>query len=138
MSCRSSNSWLTEKVRFSIVAGAGIPYVQGDIGLIERVFENLIENALRHSYDGGEIALNIAEQNGSVAVKIADKGSGIAKEDLPRIFERFYRGDKSRSSGGAGLGLAITKRIVELHGSRIDVTSAPGEGTCFAFSLPLS
>lgn len=114
------------------------PFVFGDIGLIERILENLIENALRHTPAGGSISLTLIAEEKQVAVEISDTGSGIAQEDLPHIFNRFYRGDKSRRqhTGNAGLGLAIVKSILALHGSEIDVISPLGQGACFRFTLP--
>lgn len=117
-----------------------IPFVRADIGLIERVLANLIENALRHTPPGGSITLTVAPGNGPVSICVSDTGSGIPRDELPFIFERFYRVDKSRDSksGGAGLGLAIAKRILDLHGSAISVQSAPGSGTSFRFDLPVA
>ncbi len=82
--------------------------------------------------------ITASRADGFVSVKVADTGDGIAAEDLPYIFDRFYRGDKSRSrnSGGAGLGLAIARGIVESHGGKISVESTLGKGTTFCFSLP--
>ena len=115
----------------------GLPFVQGDIGLLERVLENLVENALRHTPSGGTVSVVLEQVADNVCVQVQDTGCGIPAEELPRIFERFYQVDKSRSSGSAsGLGLAIVQRIVELHGSRIDVDSGAGEGTRFGFLLP--
>jgi len=116
------------------------PFVLGDIGLIERVLENLIENALRHTPAGGRILLALVPGEKKVTVEINDTGAGIAQEDLPHIFNRFYRGDKSRRqhTGNAGLGLAIVKSILVLHGSEIDVTSSRGKGASFKFALPVA
>lgn len=110
-------------------------------GKISRVFRNLIENAIRHTPAGGEIHVRAGVENGAVVVAVADTGAGIPSEDLPHIFDRFYRGEKSRSregysSGGAGLGLAIAKGIVEAHGGRIWAESMVGRGTVMQFSLP--
>ncbi|NUM43817.1 MAG: HAMP domain-containing protein [Anaerolineales bacterium] len=112
-------------------------------GKISRVFRNLIENAIRHTPAGGAIHVRAGVENGSVVVSVADSGIGISSEDLPHVFDRFYRGEKSRSregyvSGGAGLGLAIAKGIIEAHGGRIWVESAVGRGTVMRFSLPKS
>jgi signal transduction histidine kinase len=108
---------------------------------IGRVLRNLLDNALRHTPEGGEIQLTAGLENGSVVVSVSDTGEGISEEDLPRVFERFYRGEASRSrdgfeSGGAGLGLAIARGFVEAHGGRIWAESPPGEGTRVSFSLP--
>ncbi|MGH8728062.1 MAG: AAA family ATPase [Burkholderiales bacterium] len=121
-------------ITLKMSAGPHVPYVQANIGLIERALENLIANALK--YARSRVRLKVLTAEGQVRIEVGDDGSGIAKEDLPLIFERFYRGEKSRKTPGAGLGLAITKRIVELHGGEIAVRSRPGEGTSFYFTLP--
>ncbi len=115
----------------------GLPPVLADIGMMERVLTNLIENALRFTPAGGNIELKLQSIGASVRVTVADDGAGIAPEDLPHIFERFYRADKSRGRGasGTGLGLAIAKEIITLHGARIEVESSPGKGTSFFFDL---
>ena len=113
-----------------------LPFVVGDIALIERVMDNLLENALRHTPAGGTVTVAIQPVGEAVAVQIIDTGSGIPSEDLPYVFERFYQSDKMRTRGGAGLGLAIARRIVELHGRKIRADSTPGHGTTFAFDLP--
>ncbi|HTP96609.1 MAG TPA: HAMP domain-containing sensor histidine kinase, partial [Burkholderiales bacterium] len=115
-----------------------LPLVNGDIGLIERVLKNLIDNALRHTPAGGTITVALAVEPTAVAVSVSDTGSGIAAEDLPRVFDRFYRGEKSRRdcSDSAGLGLAIAKRIVELHEGSISAASTPGVVTTLQFRLP--
>jgi signal transduction histidine kinase len=115
-----------------------LPFVNADIALIERVLENLIENALRYTPAHGAIALELAPAERGVRVRVRDSGCGIAPEELPRIFDRFYQLDKSRNGnpGSSGLGLAIAKRILELHGSGIAVDSTVGRGTTFAFELP--
>lgn len=115
----------------------GLPPVIGDIGMIERVLTNLIENALRFTDEGGYVRLTLQKEIAGVCVTIADDGAGISPEDLPHIFERFYRADKSRdrSVSGTGLGLAIASEIIALHGGRIDVESVPGKGSRFYFTL---
>jgi hypothetical protein len=117
---------------------ADLPFVVGDIALIERVMDNLIENALRHTPAGGTVTVAVQPVGGALAVQVIDTGSGIAAEDLPYIFERFYQSDKMRTRGGAGLGLAIARRIVELHGRTIRAASSGGQGTMFAFDLPVA
>jgi signal transduction histidine kinase len=113
--------------------------VHADIALIERVLENLIENALRHCTSGARIRISLEPLTGRVAVSVADTGSGIAADELPNIFKRFYQSDRNYgSAGGAGLGLTITKRILDLHGSPIDVESEIGRGTTFRFELPVA
>lgn len=115
-----------------------LPLVSADVALVERVLENLIENALTYTPEGGRVRVTLASGPRSVRVAVEDSGCGIAPEDLPRIFDRFYRGERSRhdASGHAGLGLAIARRIIELHGSEISVASRAGAGATFAFALP--
>jgi signal transduction histidine kinase len=110
---------------------------------VERVLYNLVANAIRHTPGGGSIVLTACDEGPGaprpgVVMSVADTGEGIAAEDLPHVFERFYRGEKSRSraTGGAGLGLAIARGIVEAHGGRIWLESEPGRGTTVRFSLP--
>ncbi len=111
--------------------------VYADIALVERVLSNLIDNAIRFTPDGGTVRVESHGVNGEVVVEVADTGAGIPAEDLPHVFERFYKVDKSRSRsrGGAGLGLAIASKIVGLHGRSLTVESVEGEGTKFRFSL---
>lgn len=111
--------------------------VYADIGLMQRVLDNLIRNALRYTPNGGSIRISLDNRPGCVAVAITDTGCGIAKEDLDRVFDRFYRIERPGrdSSASAGLGLAIVRRILDLHGSRITVTSEVNQGTCFKFAL---
>jgi signal transduction histidine kinase len=125
-------------VTVSVRPRADLPFVSCDLGLIERVLTNLVENAVRHTPPGGVILLDIEPEERGVRITVADTGEGIAAEDLPRIFERFYRADRSRdrSAGGAGLGLAIARQIVDLHGGTLGVESAPGQGARFSFVLP--
>jgi signal transduction histidine kinase len=123
-----------------VVEPAGdLPLVSCDVGMIERVLTNLIDNALRFTPAGGTVRVLLDAEQESVRVTVADTGVGIAAEDLPHVFERFYRADKSRdrATGGAGLGLAIARQIVELHGGRLTVESAPGHGARFSFVLPV-
>jgi len=116
-----------------------IPFAYGDIALIQRVLENLIENAIRHTPKDGRITIGVRPETERIAVEIRDTGVGIPKESIQEIFERFFRVDKERgaSNGNAGLGLAIVKRILNLHGSSIDVHSEVQKGTCFSFDLPV-
>ena len=110
---------------------------------VSRVLSNLVDNALRHSKDSGQISIQAKKQNESVLVSVKDSGTGIAAEDLPHVFDRFYRGEKSRArgdyatSGGSGLGLAIARRIVEAHGGTISAESVVGTGTTIRFTLPI-
>lgn len=117
-----------------------LPFVQADIGLIQRALDNLLENALRHTPDGGSITVRLQAMDGRVTLAVSDTGCGIPANELPRVFERFYRRDRQRNdlADHAGLGLAITKRIVELHGAAISAQSTLGLGTTFTFALPCS
>ncbi len=116
---------------------ANLPFVHGDIGLLERVLQNLISNALRHTPGGGSVRVVLSAQPSRVQVEVIDTGEGIAPESIGRIFERFFTLDRSSAtSGGSGLGLAIAKRIVELHGSNLAVSSQVGVGTRLTFSVP--
>ena len=110
-----------------------------EIGLCERLIENLIENAIRFTPEDGSISISAIPENERVAVKVSDTGSGIRPEDIPHLFDRSYRKDRSRpdSDLGSGLGLAIAKRILELHESGLEVTSTVNVGTTFAFTLPV-
>jgi len=116
---------------------AGLP-VLADRNRIRQVLINLIDNAVKYGRDRGRVRVSLVESGRGVRVVVRDDGPGIAPEHQTRIFERFYRIDKSRSreSGGSGLGLAISKHIVEAHKSSIRVKSAVGEGTVMAFKLP--
>ncbi|MBI5305353.1 MAG: HAMP domain-containing protein [Chloroflexi bacterium] len=119
-----------------------VPRVNLDDHRIEQVLRNLIGNALRHTPVSGTISVQCSAdgvQPGFIRVSVSDTGAGLAQEDLPRVFERFWRGDKSRSraGGGAGLGLAIAKQLVVAHGGAIGVASDPGRGATFWFTLPV-
>ena len=105
---------------------------------MQRVLDNLIENAIRYTTRGGEIAVTLMPGHGNIVVKVTDTGCGIPKEELPHIFDRFYRLQKSREEGdsNSGLGLAIVKRIIALHGSQITAESALNTGTTFTFQIP--
>lgn len=114
-------------------------FVEADLGLVERVLDNLIGNALKHTPAGGTVCVRQRTEGEQVVTEVADTGGGIASAELPFVFDRYYRGTngRTRSSGGAGLGLAITKRILDLHDARIRVDSDAKTGTCFTFSLPM-
>jgi signal transduction histidine kinase len=105
---------------------------------INRVLANLVGNAIRYTPAGGKVIVEVTPGATELAVAVCDTGPGIAPADLERVFERFYRGERSRSraTGGAGLGLAIARGLVEAHGGRIWAESAPGQGACFRFTLP--
>ncbi len=110
-----------------------------DSDSIKQVIQNLIDNAIKYTPEGGEVVISTLPGEKEVIISVKDTGLGIPEEDIPRIFERFYRVEKTRSRdmGGSGLGLSIVKHIIELHNSKISVQSKPGEGTEFRFGLPV-
>ncbi len=129
---------LKEKgLTLSFEAAEGLPGIQGDPFKLEQMFVNLMDNAVKYTEKGG-IVLSLQSMDGRVSVKVSDTGISIPKQDLPRIFERFYVVDKSRSRriGGTGLGLSIVKHIVLLHNGTIDVQSSEGVGTTVTVTLP--
>jgi signal transduction histidine kinase len=127
------------KVQLSVNLQENIGLVMGDIAMIQRVLENLLENALRHTPSGGRVSVSMKAKADGIQVSIEDTGKGIPAQELPKIFERFYQLEKSRNNDaqGAGLGLAICRRIVELHGSKLQVASELGKGTIFSFQIPI-
>ncbi|MGI6037715.1 MAG: ATP-binding protein [Limnochordia bacterium] len=117
-----------------------LPLVYGDKDRLGQVFLNLLDNAVRFSPPGGQITVRAWAEDQYLRVEIIDGGVGISSEELPYIWDRFYKGDRSRRSGagGTGLGLAIVKQLVEKHEGNVYVESSPDNGTCFGFSLPLA
>lgn len=115
----------------------GASFVSADIRLMERVLENLMDNALAHTPGGGEVLVKVVPAEGRIKVTITDTGCGIPEDELPRIFERFYRGANGHGQdAGIGLGLAIVWRALELHDAELEVDSTVGTGTSFSFHLP--
>ena len=114
--------------------------VEIDEDRIEQVLTNLIDNAIRHTSNEGNVLVRVEQHNAFVKISVEDKGSGIPTEDLPFVFERFYKADKSRTRGksGTGLGLAIAKNMVEAHDGGISVKSEENVGTTFTFTLPIN
>jgi two-component system phosphate regulon sensor histidine kinase PhoR len=123
-------------VQLSLEAGSSLPPVVGDAERLERAALNLIHNALKFTPAGGAVRVEAQCEDGAVVVHVRDTGVGIAPADLPRVFERFYKVDRARSTGGTGLGLAIVKHTVEAHGGTVVVESQQGGGSVFSFSLP--
>lgn len=111
--------------------------VEADAGLLAQVWTNLVQNAVKFTPAGGRVEVRVtAEVTGAARVQVIDTGIGISPEDLPHVFERFYRADKARGAGGNGLGLALARRIIELHQGRITVVSESGRGSTFTVDLP--
>jgi two-component system phosphate regulon sensor histidine kinase PhoR len=116
-----------------------VPIICADEARLREVFDNLLDNAVKYSSKSGEIRLEADRAGDQIALSVSDDGIGISQEDLPRIFERFYRADKARGRelGGTGLGLAIVKHIAQLHGGRVEAESELGRGTTIRVVLPL-
>jgi signal transduction histidine kinase len=132
---------LAEKqgITVAVEALADLPRIDADPDRLTQVFGNLVTNALRHTPKGGVITFRAQAAGNAVALTVSDTGEGIAPEDLPRVFDRFYRGDTARTTHGeSGLGLAIAKSIVEMHGGTIAAESAPGQGATMRVTLPIS
>lgn len=126
-----------QKLSISQDCAADLPSVPADKDRVRQVIANLVHNAIKFTRPGGRITITTKTLEGSVVVDIADTGIGIPEEDLARVFERFYKGDKARAGEGTGMGLAIAKHVVEAHGGNIWVQSVEGKGSTFSFSLPL-
>ena len=110
--------------------------MQADATWLVRALGNVVENAVHYSPLDGVVRLTVREAGDWVTVAVHDDGPGIPADDLPRVFERFYRGDKARPAGGSGLGLAIAREIIEAHGGDIAIASPPGAGTTVTVRLP--
>jgi two-component system, OmpR family, phosphate regulon sensor histidine kinase PhoR len=136
-------------LQLRVISSADVPALRGDRTRLEQVLVNLIHNAVKFSRSGGEVVVSasVAEETASgratrlsapgfVQIGVRDTGLGIPADDLPRIFERFYQADRSRSGKGTGLGLSIARHIVEAHGGRIWAESTEGEGSTFFFTIP--
>ncbi|MHB8458528.1 MAG: sensor histidine kinase [Candidatus Limnocylindrales bacterium] len=128
-----------QRVRFEIVVEPDLPLVRGDEDRLGQVLVNLLHNAVKFSPNGGEVTVRAGTDGATVAVSVEDRGIGIPKASLDRVFERFYKVDRARvrSGGGTGLGLAIARHVVEQHGGRIRVESREGRGSTFTFELPI-
>ncbi len=136
-----------KNIQLEVDVDESVPYVRADVGMIERVLDNLIDNSLKHTPEGGCVRLHLSTEQGKAQIAVSDTGYGIAEEEIPHIFKRFYRKsdaientledkpEDSSAHSGLGLGLAIASRIVELHGSRLSVNSVLHQGTTFQFSL---
>jgi len=120
------------------LATAAVPRVDGHRGELERLFLNLIENAIKYNHPGGEVEVRLRGEGSEAVIEVVDNGIGVPDDALERIFERFYRVDKGRArrQGGTGLGLAIVKHVARHHGGRVEVESRLGEGSTFRVRLP--
>jgi signal transduction histidine kinase len=119
---------------------AGLPAVSADADRLTEVLLNVLDNAIRHTPDGGDIEISATREGAWAMVSVANSGPNLTEEQRARIFDRFYRTDEARASsaGGSGLGLAIVKALIEAHGGRIWVDDRPSGGVRFSFTLPLA
>ncbi len=124
--------------RIKVDIQSDMPQIAADPDRLERILMNLLTNALKYSALETEVLLRAEKTDGEVTVSVTDYGMGIPPEDLPHIFERFYQPTAGRKAGGLGLGLYISKMLVEAHGGRVGVESELGRGSTFWFTLPLA
>ena len=131
-------AWERGRVEVLAEAPPDLPPALADPDRLEQVVRNLVANAVRHTPPGGLVLLAAAAEAGAIVVRVKDTGEGIAPDDLPRVFERFYRADaaRDRDRGGAGLGLALVKELTEAMGGSVGVESVAGEGSVFTVRLP--
>ncbi len=125
-------------LRVSVSLPPDLPAVLADAERVQQVVTNIVHNAIKFTPPGGEITVWAERETDRVIIAVRDTGVGISADDLPRIFERFYKADRARSGGGTGLGLAIAKHIVQAHGGRIWAESAEGQGSTFRFTLSMA
>jgi signal transduction histidine kinase len=123
-------------IRLSIDVLPAPAFVNGDFRRLRRMLANLIDNAVKYTAPGGSITLSVRHDGPDVRITVSDTGIGIARKDIARIFEKFYRADESRSHPGFGLGLSLVRSIVDAHRGTISVKSRPGKGTAFTVILP--
>ncbi|MFZ7103022.1 MAG: sensor histidine kinase [Peptococcaceae bacterium] len=126
------------KIKLNIAVSEKLAYIKADPHRLKQIILNLLSNAFRYTNEGGQVTLKMFPEENTTVITVSDTGPGIKNEDLPYIFQRFYRADKSRNrtTGGTGLGLAITKGYVEAHGGKIEAASQVGKGTKFTVKLP--
>jgi two-component system phosphate regulon sensor histidine kinase PhoR len=126
-------------VRLAVEAAEGLPPVRGDEARLGQVLVNLLHNAVKFSPTGGDVTVRVAVVDREVVTSVEDRGVGIPKALLGRVFERFYKADRARvRGGGTGLGLSIARHVVEQHGGRIWLESEEGRGSTFSFALPIA
>jgi len=129
-----------KNIKMDLKTSPSLPMVFADVSLVERVLQNLIDNAIKFTPEGGKISMELSEKNHQIAVKISDTGPGIPEAEQSYIFERYHRlktGEAKDNGSGAGLGLAIVKKILEIHSATIEVINRPEQGASFLFSLPV-
>lgn len=124
-------------VSLSVDCPDGAILVRGDIRRLQRVFATLLDNAIKYTLPGGTVLISAKHNQDKVSISVVDSGVGISKDELPHIFERFYRSDRSRSTPGSGLGLSLARSFVQAHGGEITVASTPGQGSTFTVLLPI-
>jgi signal transduction histidine kinase len=122
-------------VGLDVEAAAGL-VVRADRSRLRQVLANLVDNAVKFTPEGGRVTMRARGGNGEISIEVEDDGPGISADDLPRIWERLYRGDRSRSERGLGLGLSLVRAIVQAHEGRAEVVSSPGHGARFSVTLP--
>jgi signal transduction histidine kinase len=125
-----------EVARVRLDLAPGLPPASADPARLERIVTNLVGNALKYGAPGTEVTLSAEMRGDQIAVSVRDRGPGIAAKDLPRIFERFFRGSATQKQDGLGLGLYIVQLLVEAHGGRVWAESTLGEGATFTFTIP--
>ena len=127
-----------KSLELTLDVAPGLPSIIGDAQRLEQATVNLLDNAIKFTPEGGSVRVSAQLVDGAVRVEVEDTGSGISPEKLPRIFERFYKGDRARGDRGTGLGLAVVKHTVEAHGGTVSARSQEGHGSTFTFRLPVS
>ena len=135
---RQKNLILAESknVNLTLDSAQNLPLAFADIGMIEKVFQNLIDNAIKFTPEGGSIVIQLKKENDCIKVKVSDSGIGISEKEIAHIYDRFNQGSEKKTKG-LGLGLAIVKKILEVHEVEISTTSAPNKGTTFSFDIPV-
>ncbi|MCB0749298.1 MAG: ATP-binding protein, partial [Ignavibacteriae bacterium] len=126
----------SKNINLTLDSPQDLPLAFADIAMIERVFQNLIDNAIKFTPEGGSILVQLKNENDCIKVKVSDSGVGISEEEIAHIYDRFNQGSEKKTKG-LGLGLAIVKKILEVHEVEISTTSAPNKGTTFSFDIPV-
>jgi two-component system phosphate regulon sensor histidine kinase PhoR len=126
-----------QQVTITADTSPDLPVIRADHDRLRQTLTNLVHNAIKFNHHGGTVTVSTSADAESVTVSVADTGIGISRDDLPHVFERFYKADKARPTGGSGLGLAIAKHVVQAHDGRIWAQSDEGKGSTFSFSLPI-